>query len=188
MPQSPSLPIQEKYFRTDDFIPQWRVKSLFFELDGGDRTYTIFTLKNKPIECQGVTLYSFHNLYMQYCVTDPTEVSFVDAVFDGNFTYFQRIHDNSSVRGYLEEYRMEAAIRRKSAAFKTIVAEASSDSKGATAAAKYIIDEPWATKDARTTDGRKKRAEARETAAQAFEDASIQEDIKRLREEGILKQ
>lgn len=188
MPQSPSLPIQEQYLRTEDFIPQWRVKSLFYELANGDHTYTIFTFKNKPIECHGVTLHSFHNLYMQYCVTDPTEVSFVDAVFDGNFIYFERIQNNSSVRTYLDQYRKEAAIRRKSIAFKTIVGEAASDSKGATAAAKYLIDEPWATKDARTTDGRKKRAEARETAAKAFEDASIQEDIKRLREEGILKQ
>ena len=52
-------------------------------------------------------------------------------------------------------------------------------------AAKYLIEENWVNQG-QTKDGRAARKEAKDTASKAYERSAVSDDLKRLREEGLL--
>jgi len=128
---------------------------------------------------------SLAQTFIAMTVDDPTEVEFADAVF-GSWEVWEKI-SNSDKRlvAKIKKWRHEADIRRKALAFRAIVKEIRLEGKGALSAAKYLLEEPW--KGSKAKDGRKGRAETRETAEQAFERNGVSEDLKRLREEGLLQ-
>ena len=56
--------------------------------------------------------------------------------------------------------------------------------KSSFTAAKYLIEEPWKTGNAMERKRNKKLVS--ESAEEAFSDSTIQSDLKRLKEEGVL--
>ena len=164
-----------------------RTKSLFWELDYQSDD-CIFTLKEE--ECSTATgraLVPISRLFIEMTIDDPTEYEFADAVF-GSWDVWDKIR-NSDKRlvEHIEKWRREADVRRKALAFRTLLNEVKLGGKSAFGAAKYILEEGWKKTDARTTDGRKERAKQRETAEEAFKRTGVDEDIKRLREEGLIQ-
>jgi hypothetical protein len=163
-----------------------RTKSLFYETSYDNPEFAIFTLKEHDSETSdGRPLMSLAQTFIAMTVDDPTEVEFSDAVF-GSWEVWDKIRNSDKrIVAAVEKWRKEADIRRKAIAFKTIVQEVKSQGRGALSAAKYLLEEPWLKGN--TPDGRKSKAEARENAKDAFERTGVAEDIKRLREEGLIQ-
>ena len=148
-------------------------KSLFIEyrVEGIE---PIFTLSRHERE----GLISLRNLYIQYCVDDPTEVEFAEAVF-GDYGFWLNLSTTMYVAKELEEWRAIVDIKRKAQAFKTIMKEVQEDGRAAFSAAKYLIEEPWKGRKQAT------RQKVKETATKAY--SEVQDDINRLRENGLLQ-
>jgi hypothetical protein len=112
-------------------------------------------------------------LYVALTVNDPTEVTFVEEIFDGDFTWWFRLSGTAWFQKHLKDWKREADIKRKSKAFEAIVKEATSaESKNALQAARYLIDEPW--KKSRTKAAIKAKEET-STAAAPSHISSLQE-------------
>lgn len=125
---------------------------------------------------------NLRQLWMDYCVNDPTEYSLAMVLF-GDWAAYERFVTNKRNAPHIEQLRRESAVARKSAAFRTLITDATSDSRSATASAKYLLEEPW-VKAGR--DGRKARQNVRDTANEAFHSTGIADDVQRLRDEGLL--
>lgn len=122
--------------------------------------------------------HSLRKLYMQYCVEDPTEVTFAEQVF-GDVHYWLIIREQKFIEDALKQYRREADVRRKALAFKSIVKEVKSNGRSAFTAAKFLIDEPWA--QGNSVAEKKKIAKGKaETTQEAYETSQAVEDFKRL--------
>lgn len=165
-----------------------RTKSLFYELCYDNNEHAVFTLKEDEHQHpSGRTLVPISKIFIEMAVADPTGYNFSQAVF-GSWAAWEKI-SNSDKRlvVQIDAWRKEADVKRKSLGFKAVVEEVTLQGKSAFTAAKYLIEESWTNKSARTADGRKARAEAQETAEEAFERSAVSDDIKRLREQGLLQ-
>lgn len=128
---------------------------------------------------------NMYELYMQFCVDDPTEMDFVEYVY-GDLTYWFRLIESPWFIPHLEEWRMHAAEKRKQKAFKAIADEVSKRGKSAFTAAKYLIEEPWRTGS--TVEEKKRlKQQISKTAEAAFQNKEFQSDIERLKEQGLLQ-
>ncbi len=164
-----------------------RTQSLFYELSYDNPEHVIFTFKEDDIELpSGKKAHSLRLLYLARATSDPTEYEFALAVF-GSWDVWQRLSKAPKIRDQVKKWRSEAAVRRKAMAFASVVSEVQEGGKSSFTAAKYLIEEPWKVKDARTTDGRKARKDAQETAEEAFERAAVSDDLKRLKREGLIQ-
>lgn len=159
-----------------------RTKDIFYEhryAGKSEGANAIFTVANVPAE----GYIPLKKLYMTFCVDDPSEVTFCDEVF-GDFYYWSCLQEASLFKPILEAWRYEASVRRKQMAFKQIINEVK-EGKSAFQAAKYLVEEPW--KGGPTAADRKKaKAKSQESAEEAFQNSQIQEDVKRLKEQGII--
>lgn len=149
-----------------------RTTALFKETASKDEN-PIFTLSNNPKEGY-VTL---KDIYMDFCVLDPTEVTFADHVF-GSWTHWKKISNSNFFQDYILEWREEAAVRRKSLAFKAMIKDVQ-EGKNTLVAGKYLIEEPWLGKSAKAMSSRHKTTrEAR---------LAVDSDIQRLKEAGMIQ-
>lgn len=112
-----------------------RTKSLF--VDFGSDPANILTLGtfNKDFP-------SLRSLYVNLTVDDPSEYTFAITVF-GEWAYWDKLRKVGFMQSHLEAWRHEAAVKRKSMAFKTIIEEAKGDGRNSYHAAKYLVEEPW---------------------------------------------
>lgn len=118
-------------------------------------------------------LIPLRDIYFDLCVDDPTENDFAEFVF-GDYSHWALIKDTPWIKPYLDEWRMNADIKRKSIAFKAILKEAQGG-RSPLAAARYLIEEGW--KDKRNTKVRKQNRESTERASE-----TIKSDIARLKD------
>ena len=98
--------------------------------------------------------------------------------------FWQNLTESVFFRKHAEEWRFLAATKRKQLAFKAIVEEVKNNGKSSFTAAKYLIEEPWKTGNAMERKRNKKMVS--DSADIAFNESTIQSDIKRLREDGVL--
>ena len=164
-----------------------RTKSLFYELSYSNQDDVIFTLKEQDTETEsGAPLLSLQRLFVEHTLLDPSEYHFSQHVF-GSWDVWERLCKAPQLAKHIESWRREADVKRKSLAFTSVVNEVQHQGKNAFAAAKFLIDEPWKGKGSAPADKRKTRALSRDTAEEAFEKAAIDDDLKRLREEGLIQ-
>ena len=128
-----------------------RTASLIFETCRYDDK-PIFTLN---VEREGYI--SLQNLYIKYCVDDPTENTFAEEVF-GSLEFWLNMKTSKQL-GPLFEVKEEG--------------------KNSFQAAKYLIEEPWKK-------GVVAKRKAKETTKEAFS-TSVQKDAERLKESGYLQ-
>lgn len=164
-------------FKKEDlYMPggQMYTQSLFREWGNEDAllTYT----KHKQ---DGAT--SLKELYIGFCVDDPTELEFAEHVF-GDYLFWEHLKSVSWMAKEVEDWKRIVDVKRKSKAFRTVIQEATNaDGRNRFTASKYLIEEPWKAKDGRTKDGRKARKESRETTEAAAESRELKEDFERIR-------
>ena len=171
-------------FKSDQGVV--RTKSLFYELSYDSTDFAVFTTKEDDYTTNdGRELLSFHKLFVDLTTDDPTETVFSDTVF-GSWDAWDKIRNSEKrIVALVEKARTEAAIRRKAQAFRVISDEVKNGGKSAFTAAKYLIEEQWVK--GQTPDARAARKDARETAEEAFKRSGIAEDLKRLKEEGLIQ-
>ena len=161
-------------------------KSLFYELSYHDHTNVIFTLKDHDIELpNGRPAVALSQKFIDLCTMDPTEYEFAQLVF-GSWEVWERISGSPMIKPYVDKWRKESIIRRKALAFKAVISEVAEGGRSSFTAAKYLIEENWVDQG-QTKDGRAARKDAKETATEAFERAAASEDLKRLRDEGLIQ-
>lgn len=153
-----------------------RTKSLFKE-------YTVLEDKFSPVFTVGKTLYpeglvNLKELYIKFCVEDPTEVVFAEVVF-GDYTFWEYLQKAPWFQDDLREWRTIVEVKRKSEAFKHMVKEVKDGGRSAYSAAKFLIEEPW--KDKRNP---KTKKESKSTTNKAS--LQVKSDVERLREEGLI--
>lgn len=122
---------------------------------------------------------SLRDLYIQFCVDDPSETEFAEHVF-GDVGVWEQIKKANWITPYLEEYRLVTDTKRKAKAFRYLAQEVKEQGKNAYGAAKYLIEEPW--KDKRNTETRKKSRKTTQAAAEEVkqENPSIADDWARI--------
>lgn len=139
-----------------------------------DQAKALFTLRN---EKEGFI--SLKKLFVEYTASDPSEASFAEALF-GDIGYWLRVRDLKELAPYLESWREEADVVRKSRAFKAVVKEVEENGKSAFSAARYLIEEPW-------KDKRNPKASKQTKATTSRASRQVKSDIERLKEEGLLQ-
>lgn len=156
-------------------------KSLFKEVCPWDRqSMVILSLKS------GNDLPSLRDMYIELTLDDPTETVFAEYVF-GDLEFWYEVKGATWFQPFYEEYQKTVTLKRKSQAFRFLAQEVREQGKGALQAAKYLIEEPWKAKTGTPADKRKARQDAKATAQQAFEESGTEDDIKRLKEQGLLQ-
>lgn len=136
------------------------------------RTRALFeeecTAEDSPVAClerSKLGLDSLHDVYISTCVDDPSEATFIDKAFDGDFHYWSDLKEAKWIQSYLDRWREESDIRRKGKAFKTLIDEVKDKGKNAVTSAKYLISEPY---KAKTTSVRKQTNKTKEAAKSEF--------------------
>lgn len=145
-----------------------RSTSIFIEYDSKG----IMTLRHK--KPNGVP--SLRDLYIQYCSEDPTEYSFAIEVFGDTFFWFN-LRERKFIQDLLPEWEHMASLARKSKAFKALISEVELNGRGLVTAAKYLIDKS-------PTDKGKPKAVKEKEDKEIF--SHVDEDLKRLREQGLI--
>lgn len=148
---------------------QRKTRSLFKETCASDDKPVASLSRHKQ---EGLVF--IREAYIAFCVDDPTELEFAEAVF-GDYSHWHAMKDASWIKPYLEEWRLICDAKRKSEAFKGIINEVKTGGRSAFTAAKFLIDEPWI--DKRNKDA-KKRSDASNRAARQDVDA----DVERMRD------
>lgn len=137
-----------------------KTRSLFKEVAMGDDV-PLMTL-GRGNEDEFICL---QTLYVNLCTDDPSEVTFVDAVF-GDYTYWERLSKARWFQPYLNAWRREADVRRKSKAFKAIIEEVETKGRNSFQAAKFLIGETY--KDKRNPEVKKEVDETTKAAKEEF--------------------
>lgn len=132
---------------------------------------------------QGDGLLSLKDLFLLYVLDDPTEFTFAYEVF-GELAFWEHLKSIAWVKTHYEEWKREVDAARKSQAFKVLYTEVVTEGKGKLGAAKYLIEEPWISGNG--VDGRKARQKVRESTKEAYEATGLRNDVKRLKEDGLL--
>jgi hypothetical protein len=122
-------------------------------------------------------------IYMAHCVDDPSEVTFAEEVF-GDLYFWQCLCESVWFQKHITEWRFLAATVRKQQAFKAIINEVKTNGRSSFSAAKYLIEEPWKLGSA--AERKKIKKQISDSAEAALGDSTIQSDIKRLRDEGLI--
>ena len=160
-------------------------KALFYELSYDNLDSVLFTLKEHDVTLpNGAHAVSISQKFIELATDDPTEYTFAQHMF-GSWEVWERISNAPQLKKHVAKWRNEASVKRKSLAFKSIVMDVVEGGRSAQASAKYLIDEPWVS--GKGKDGRAARKEVRETAAEAFERSAVSDDLKRLKQEGLIQ-
>jgi hypothetical protein len=146
---------------------QRKLRGLFFETTGADKTSVVYTLKDRDHEGYP----SLYRLYME--ADDPTEYSFAVSHLDG-WDHWEILCQCTWFKPYVARWRRELEIRFRSRSLKAIQGLASSpDSKDYHQANKFLVSAGW--QDSRKA-GRPSKAEIQKAAKAAAQEITSTED------------
>ena len=148
-----------------------RTRALFREVSvEGDSP--VFTLVKSP------GYIKIKDLYIKFCVDDPTEATFALTVF-GDIAFWENIAKCSWIQEHLGEWRRTTEVMRKAKAFEAIISEVNNAGRSSFSAAKFLIEEPW--KDKRKPGV---KAKSKESSDKAY--GTLKDDVKNLKDAGLL--
>jgi hypothetical protein len=84
------------------------------------------------------------------------------------------------------KWRREAEVKRKSLAFESVVKEIQEGGRSSFTAAKFLINEEWKAKEDGRAARKEKNLKDKTTSEEAFERAGVNEDLKRLKDQGLI--
>lgn len=147
------------------------LRELFWE-HADNKANAIYTLKDEDHEVDGVQYQSLYRLFM--AKNDPTEYLFAMEYLDG-WSHWTALSQASFFIPYVTRWREELELRFRANALVTINQIASTGSREALQAAKYILDGGY-TKKSRTGAGRPSKAEIANTASEIIAERKRQEE------------
>lgn len=187
--QKTPLPLTGSDARGDNY--RFRTDSLFLELNTS-KAVPVFTLtledkvKVGPItypegdleESDVPRVYmAIRPIYMEYAY-DPTEYAFAENVI-GCWTHWELLMNSAKLAPYIEDWRKEAAVKRKSIAIRQIIEHSKIEGPSGLAAARWIAEEKWIE---RASVGKPTAHSKRlKNEMNALLSKEIEEDIKRLK-------
>lgn len=156
-------------------------KSLFFE-ESEDKSLVVYTLKDSDHTVGEVTYPSLYRLYME--TEDLTEYDFAVSHLDG-WEHWQMLKACSWFKPYAKRWKEELETKVMSRSLARLKAEASSSSKNAFYANRFLIERGWIPKGEKSPVGRptkeaiRKEADALFTASKEAESdlARISKDL-----------
>lgn len=154
---------------------QRKLRGLFFETTGADKTGVVYTLKDRDHEGYA----SLYRLYME--ADDPTEYSFATTCLEG-WDHWEILLQCTWFKPYIARWRRELEIRFKSRSLKAIQGLANDpDSKEYHQANKFLVNGGWQEDKRRKGAGRPSKAEIEKAAKMAAQEASsIEDDFNRV--------
>ena len=157
---------------------QLYTQKLFLELNGWDSSAAVYTLTdNDKVLDNGRTVYSLGRLYVE--MEDIHEYNFAKKYFD-SWRHWQRICDSPLLKAWVEEWRVELAMKIRSRNFKRMEEHAA---EGDHRAVKYLADKSWELGKSIKERGRPSKEEKQGYLKQAAEEATrLDDDYKRIRE------
>ena len=130
-----------------------------------DMVEACFTLNDDDIVEGDKTFYSLKKLFLQF-YNDPTEITFVDEVFNGNYEHWKYFRDfTKAVRELYAITKEEAELRLLKDAIQGMSELAASPSKAQAAAIKFLADRGMKVGEEKRGRGRPKKAPEVDTAA-----------------------
>jgi len=154
-----------------------RTRALFKEVASTDDS-PVFTLGKSDGTGEYI---SIRNLYIKFCVDDPSETNFSETIF-GDVGLWLNISKCTWMAPHLEEWRMVCDTKRKAMAFEAVINEVKTSGKSAFSAAKFLIDEPWKVKRAPVRQRNKVKDEINKSTDAASE--QVASHLSDLRKEG----
>lgn len=153
------MTLQEKLERLKEHYKLHNPRSVYMlfieKYRDDDDSCVIFNMTNEDTD----TTFSLKKLYMCY-LDDPTEVDFVDNVFNGRYDWLEALKKNNQYRDFYYNMRIEAEQRRIAKNIKEITALARGDDpKNKLAALKYLTDNSFNTAEAVVKRGRPSKEE-----------------------------
>jgi predicted DNA-binding protein len=149
-------------------------RQLFYETTNSDKSTVLFTLKDKDH-------HGFPSLYRLYMETnDPTEWRFATTYLD-NWSHWETLCACAWFKDYLYRWRKELELRLKSENLARLMALASSSSREASTASKYLIEKGWEPREPFSGKGRPSKQQVKEQAFQIAQNKlKIDDDFKRI--------
>lgn len=152
---------------------QRKLRGLFYETTLSDKTGVVYTLKDRPHEGYP----SLYQLYMEY--DDPTEYNFAVNCLD-SWEHWEMLTACSWFKKYVTRWRRELEVRARARALNAIKEVATSDSKEAYQANKFLVMGGWKA-DKRKGAGRPSKEEVQNAAkAMAEEARNLDDDLARV--------
>lgn len=187
--QKTPLPLSGSDARGDNY--KFRTESLFLEYNNS-KAVPVFTLtledkiKVGPVtgpegdlaESDVPRMYmAIKPIYMKYAY-DPTEYAFVENVI-GCWAHWEIILNTNKLLPYIEDWRREAAVKRKSMAIRQIIEQSKQEGPSGLAASKWIAEEKWIEKS--SVGKPTAHSKQLKNEMNALLSKEIEEDIKRLK-------
>lgn len=152
---------------------QRKLRGLFFETTGADKTGVVYTLKDRDHE----GFPSLYRLYME--ADDPTEYTFAVTCLD-SWEHWEMLCACRWFKEYINRWRRELEVRAKARALLAIKEVASSGGKEAYQANKFLVAGGWKTTTKRGA-GRPSKEEVSDAAkAMAEEARDLNDDLARV--------
>lgn len=131
----------------------WITQGLFIEYDGG-RGFAMYTLADHPVEKEGKEYKSLKHLYIHG--EDVTEYLFARSHL-GGWQHWQKMCNSAVLLPHINKWREELELYIRSKSILNIMSEASSKSRSALTANKWLADKGW--EKATTTKTKSKKTE-----------------------------
>lgn len=158
------------------------LKGLFYETTPSDKSSVSYTLKDWDHTVDDVVYPSLYRLYLSK--EDLTEYEFANEYLDG-WEHWEMLTNCSWFKPYVDRWRKELSLKIKARALNRLKAEASSSSKNAFLANKYLVEKGWVEKENSSHGrGRPSKDEVKAAAKEiAITDRRIEDDFARLQKE-----
>lgn len=150
-------------------------RALFLEESYDDRTFVLYTLKDKEHD-------GYQSLYQCYMgVSDPTEIRFAQEYFE-SWEHWNMVAESTWFKPYIGRWREELEVRIRSKALAAVIDVADDKyNKLSYEANKFLLSGAWKSKEEKEKVGRPSKEKIKEEAHKLFQDSKQeQDDYKRL--------
>lgn len=159
-------------FKND--VGAYLLGGMFYEQTLSDKRQVLYTLKDRD----HLGYPSLYRLYME--ADDPTEYSFAVANLDG-WAHWERLIECTWFQPYVERWRRELEVRMRATALLHLRATASSDSKEAYQANKFLVGNGWKEGGPKRRAGQPSKAEVNAEANRLAQiSQNLNDDFERI--------
>lgn len=155
---------------------QYYTRQIFYEMNTGEPSLVLYTLKDYDIELDGRPIPSLSRLYIE--MADVSEYEFALKYF-GSWKHWKMISEGNWFKEYITPMREELATKLMALSIKRIAALAEGDTRDAFQANRYLLDKGWITKVG--PKGRPSKESVRKEAEALFKEKDeFDQDFQRL--------
>ena len=122
---------------------QFYTRQIFYEMNTGEPSLVLYTLKDYDVILDGRTIPSLSRLYID--MADVSEYNFALTYF-GSWKHWKMISEANWFKEYITPMREELATKLMAQSLKRVADLAGGDTRDAFQANRYLLDKGWITK------------------------------------------